>query len=60
MAQAEAQRLQEMADDDFVAMPEPISVDSYIQKKIAAEDTGAGVFGALNYMDSTGKLCDVC
>lgn len=46
--------MQEMADDDFVAMPEPISVDTYIQKKIAAEDTGAGVFGALNYMDNTG------
>jgi len=55
LAQAEALRLQEMADDDFVAMPEPISVDTYIQKKIAAEDTGAGVFGALNYMDSTGE-----
>jgi len=53
-AQAEA-RLHECTDE-FVAMPAPISVDAHIRRKLAAPDTGAGVFGALNYIESGGNV----
>ena len=49
-SQAEA-RLQERTDE-FVAMPAPISVEAHIRRKLAAPDTGAGVFGALNYIEN--------
>lgn len=55
VAQEEAKRLAEMQEDDFIAMPEPMSADKYIKDKMAAEDTGAGVFGALNHIDATGN-----
>ena len=44
-------RLQERTDE-FVAMPAPISVEAHIRRKLAAPDTGAGVFGALNYIEN--------
>jgi hypothetical protein len=55
IAQQEAARLAEMHEDDFVAMPEPMSADKYIRDKVAADDTGAGVFGALNHIDASGN-----
>lgn len=40
LARKEMQRLAEASEDDFIVMPEPMTVDSYIQQKMATEDTG--------------------
>jgi hypothetical protein len=48
-------RKAELAQDDFIASQEPVSVEQYIQDRIAMEDTGAGVFGALNHIRADGS-----
>jgi len=53
VAEMERQRQAE-AEDEFVAMPEPVSIAQYLKGKVTEEDTGAGVFGALNYIDASG------
>lgn len=55
VAREEALRLAAMEEDDFIAMPEPMPADKYIREKMAAEDTGAGVFGALNHIGADGS-----
>jgi len=45
----------ELSSDELIAQPEPVTVDQYIRKRIAKQDTGAGVFGAINFMDSRGN-----
>jgi len=42
-------------EGEFVAMPEPVSIDQYLAQKVNGEDTGAGVFGALNFIDASGN-----
>lgn len=37
-------------EDDLIASQEPISVDNYIRDRVAMDDTGAGIFGALNHI----------
>eukprot|EP01038_Epipyxis_sp_PR26KG_P004421 gene4421-6250_t len=45
----------EVNDDDFIASQEPINIDEFLKDRVAAEDTGAGVFGALNHIDIHGN-----
>lgn len=45
----------ELQADDFIASQEPVSVEQYIQERIAIEDNGAGVFGALNHIKADGS-----
>ena len=47
-------RISELIEDDFIASPEPISIDKFLQGRTAVEDTGAGVFGALSHIDMSG------
>jgi hypothetical protein len=42
----------ELAQDDFIASQEPVSVEQYIQDRIALKD---GVFGALNHIRADGS-----
>lgn len=49
------ERQAELHDDDFIVSQEPASVDQYIQERVANDDTGAGVFGALNHIDFKGS-----
>ena len=44
----------ELLQDDFVTNPDPINIDKYIRGRVDVEDTGAGVFGALQHIDMSG------
>ena len=43
-------RLNQKDEDDFVLTQEPLSVEQFIKGRLAAEDSGAGVFGALTHL----------
>lgn len=47
-------RLFEREADDFIASQEPVSIDQYLKGRVKEEDTGAGVFGALNHINADG------
>eukprot|EP01034_Spumella_vulgaris_P027083 gene27083-33756_t len=49
-----AKRQFELEADDFIASQEPVSIDQYMRGRINEDDTGAGVFGALNHIDMEG------
>jgi hypothetical protein len=44
----------ELATDELIASQEPVNVEAYIKERVALEDTGAGVFGALNHISADG------
>jgi hypothetical protein len=53
--QLENERLGAARDDDYIALNEPAQLQSYIQERVALEDTGAGIFGALNHINTDGS-----
>lgn len=42
--------------DDFVSTLEPPSVDEFVHARMAKEETGAGVFGALRHINVKGEV----
>ncbi len=45
----------ELETDDLIGSQEPVSVEGYIKERVALEDSGAGVFGALNHINVDGS-----
>lgn len=45
----------ELVDDEFVASQEPLPVEHLIRERMANEDTGAGIFGALHHIKADGS-----
>lgn len=55
MMEKQNQRDLESQQDDFIALHEPAQLTSYIQDRIAVDDTGAGIFGALHHINTDGS-----
>lgn len=55
LAEMKNQREGDLLADDFIASPEPPSVDQFIGERTRGEDTGAGVFGALTHIRIEGQ-----
>ncbi len=53
--QLEQERSADRKGDDYIASSEPANLNSYIQERVKLEDSGAGVFGALNHIDFVGR-----
>jgi hypothetical protein len=51
VANIREQRQSKADQDDHVMTQEPLSIDKYIESRINADDTGAGVFGALTHVE---------
>lgn len=43
--------LNEGEGEGLVASPPPLMVEDYIKDRVKQEDTGAGIFGALNHIN---------
>ena len=55
LAALQNERDGEIVEDDFIAQPEPVSVQEYLKGRVAVDDSGAGIFGALNHIDLSGN-----
>ena len=45
-----------LQSDDFIVTQEQPNVDSFIKRRMKDEDSGAGVFGALRHINTTGTV----
>jgi hypothetical protein len=48
--QLQLQALERSADKNIATIAQP-SIDSFVKNRVSEEDTGAGIFSALNHID---------
>jgi hypothetical protein len=51
----QARRQRQLAEDGLIAMQEPLPIEHLLKERVKTEDTGAGVFGAMNHINLDGK-----